>query len=40
MSALSPYPENEEIPATALAVLTDLAEAHDQPFIVSSLGFQ
>jgi glutathione S-transferase len=34
------YPENDEIPATALAVLTHLAEAYGQPFILSSLGFQ
>lgn len=34
------YPEHDEVPATALAMLKHLAEAYGQPFILSSLGFQ
>ena len=34
------YPEHDEVPATALAMLKHLTEAYGQPFILSSLGFQ
>ena len=34
------YPENDAIPATALAVLSHLADAYGEPFILSSVGFQ
>lgn len=34
------YPENDAIPATALAVLSHLADAYGEPFIRSSVGFQ
>ena len=34
------YPENDAIPATALAVLAHLAKDYGKPFILSCIGFQ